>query len=199
MTNNTSDPFGHFSPAKKPQDQRRVTNFLEAFKESAIQHPSQTPAGELRPGVSFSVDQAISLEESRKREEQARQQERLFSQQREEEERARFKANQEQVKRQIEQLREAILKIAKSTHNVSQEIEKAAFDSPVSPGTYHLSFFEKLKTTLEIIKKRLDDSASWLHTMNQRNKRMPFYWSQVKKSGTKYMLSQERYMSTSAG
>lgn len=219
MNTNPTDPFGHFSP-KKLARSRRVTSFVEAFKEDAS-HPRESgqstnfldafkknaakrtdvvpSAGYLRAGVPLSVEQAVSYEQTEKREEQARQQERMLARQHEEEEQARLKAKQDTVKKAIEDLRESILKIAKSTGNVSHEIEKAAFETPVAPGTYHLSFFEKLRSTLELVKKSLDDSASWLHTMNERNKKAPFYWAQVKKSGTKYMLSSERYMQMSAG
>ena len=219
---NQADPFGHFNP--KPQQSRqtgRVTNFLEAFKENAGKKPAENLAsgsfleafkksasrrtdvvptsGDLRPGEAIPVSDAISVEESRRREEQARAQEMLMAQRREEEQRARFRAKQEQVIKQIEAIREAILKIAKKTQNVGMEFEKAAFEAPVNPGTYHVSFFEKLKSALEVIKKRLDDSASWLHVYNKRKKNIPFFWQQVQKSGTKYMLSSERYMQMAPG
>lgn len=220
--NTSGDPFGHFSP--KPQQSRlagRVTNFLEAFKENAGKRPMESLAtgnfldafkksaarrtdvvptsGDLRAGEVIPVSDAVSIEEARRREEEARAQEMLMAQRREEEERARFKAKQEQVMKQIEAIREAILKIAKKTQNVGLEFEKAAFEAPVNPGSYHVTFFEKLKSALEVIKKRLDESASWLHVYNKRKKNMPFFWQQVQKSGTRYMLSAERYMQMAAG
>ncbi len=174
-------------------------NFLEAFKKSALRKDIVPTSGDLRPGEAIPVSDAISVEESRRREEAARAQEALMARQREEEERARFRAKQEQVIKQIEAIREAVLKIAKKTQNVGMEFEKAAFEAPVNPGSYHVTFFEKLKSALEVVKKRLDESASWLHVYNKRKKNMPFFWQQVQKSGTKYMLSAERYMQMAAG
>jgi len=217
-----NDPFGNFSPKpQQPAQTRRVTNFLEAFKENAGKRPAEIvsggnfleafkksalrrtdvvpTSGDLRPGETIPVSDAISFEESRRREEEARVQEALMAQRREEEERARFKAKQEQVVKQIEAIREAVLKIAKRTQNVGMEFEKAAFEAPVNPGSYHVTFFEKLQSALEVIKKRLDDSASWLQVYNKRKKNMPFFWQQVQKSGTKYMLSSERYMQMAPG
>jgi hypothetical protein len=219
---NQADPFCHFSPKpQQPSASRRVTNFLEAFKENAGKKPAETVAtgnfleafkknslkgtdvvptrGDLQPGETLPVADVISMEERRRQEEEARTQEALMARQREEEERARFRAKQEQVVKQIEAIREAILKIAKKMHNVGMEFEKAAFEAPVNPGTYHVTFFEKLKLALEVVKKRLDESASWLHVYNKRKKNMPFFWQQVQKSGTKYMLSAERYMQMAAG
>ena len=217
-----NDPFGNFSPKpQQPAQTRRGTNFLEAFKENAGKRPAEIvsggnfleafkksalrrtdvvpTSGDLRPGETIPVSDAISFEESRRREEEARVQEALMAQRREEEERARFKAKQEQVVKQIEAIREAVLKIAKRTQNVGMEFEKAAFEAPVNPGSYHVTFFEKLQSALEVIKKRLDDSASWLQVYNKRKKNMPFFWQQVQKSGTKYMLSSERYMQMAPG
>lgn len=201
--NNTSDPFGHFSPkVSKSSQPPKVKNFLEAFKEAAVKRPAEPVAaayGELRPNVNLNVGKAFEYEEAKKKEEEIRARERAMAQQREEEQKARFDTRQKEVTREIEALRESILKIAKSIGNVSLEFEKAAFIAPANPGIYHASFFEKIKQALEIIKKRLDESATWMHTFNQRSKRLPFFWQQVKKSGTRYMLSSERYMSTSAG
>ena len=217
-----NDPFGNFSPKpQQPMQARRVTNFLEAFKENAGKKPAEIvsggnfleafkksalrrtdvvpTSGDLRPGETIPFSDAISFEESRRREEEARAQETLMARQREEEERARFRAKQEQVIKQIEAIREAILKIARKTQNVGLEFEKAAFEAPVNPGSYHVTFFEKLQSALEVIKKRLDDSASWLQVYNKRKKNMPFFWQQVQKSGTKYMLSSERYMQMAPG
>lgn len=203
----TNDPFGNFPPlggsrVRRPKQTQIADNFLEAFKESAIKRPVEPAAaafGELTPGVNLNVSTAFEYEQRQKKEKELRIRERMIAQQKSEEEKVRQKNRQKEVQKQIEQLREAILKIAKSTQNVSLEIEKAAFEAPAAPGIYHLNFFEGLKRALELIKKRLDDSATWMQAFNRRNERMPFYWQQVKKSGTKYMLSNERSVATSVG
>jgi len=209
-TNNSSDPFGHFSPAK-PKTKARAASFLEAFKENPGQPGASRSNGfleafkasaansrvdalpsELRPGNDFSVSEAFRAEESKKQEKEQRFREIMMAKQHEDEDRQRFLNKQKEVERQIETLRDAILKIAKSTQNFSSEVEKAAFQAPANPGKYHLGFFETLKNSLELIKKRLDDSAGWMQEFNKRKDRAPFFWAQFKKSGTKYMLSSER-------
>lgn len=211
FTNSQTDPFGHFS-SPKPKSKLRATSFLEAFKENSDRQPkisnqsadfleafkaSAANSGavapsELRPGNDFSVSEAFRAEEAKKQENDRRFKEIMMAKQHEDEDRQRFLNKQKEVEKQIELLRDAILKIAKSTQNFSSEVEKAAFEAPVNPGKYHLGFFETLKSTLEIIKKRLDDSASWMQEFNKRKDRVPFFWAQFKKSGTKYMLSSER-------
>lgn len=212
FTNSQTDPFGHFS-SPKPKSKLRATSFMEAFKENADRQPKisnqsadfleafkasaansrgDALPSELRPGNDFSVSEAFRAEESKKQENDRRFKEIMMAKQHEDEDRQRFLNKQKEVEKQIELLRDAILKIAKSTQNFSSEVEKAAFEAPVNPGKYHLGFFETLKSTLEIIKKRLDDSASWMQEFNKRKDRVPFFWAQFKKSGTKYMLSSER-------
>ena len=210
FTNSQSDPFGHFNPAK-PKTKARATSFLEAFKENSDRQPgisnksngfleafkasaanSGATSSELRPGNDFSVSEAFRVEEAKKLENDKRFKEIMMAKQHEDEDRQRFLNKQKEVEKQIESLRDAILKIAKSTQNFSSEVEKAAFQAPANPGKYHLGFFETLKRSLEIIKKRLDDSASWMQEFNKRKDRVPFFWAQFKKSGTKYMLSSER-------
>ena len=174
FANSQSDPFGHFS-SPKPKSKLRATSFLEAFKENSDRQPkisSQSAdfleafkasaansrvvdalPSELRPGNDFSVSEAFRAEEAKKQENEQRFKDIMMAKQHEDENRQRFLNKQKEVERQIESLREAILKIAKSTPNLSSEIEKAAFVAPANPGRYHVGFFETLKNTLEFVKK----------------------------------------------
>ena len=223
MNTQTSDPFGHFQPKRQQVHPHQATNFLEALKESSHQpRPmnfeeafkansdrkaptsfvdalKSSGARESTSESQISITDNAEYEQKLQEEREAREQERLVAQQQEETLLARMKARQEEVKKEIEGIRDAILKIAKSLGAVGHEFEKAAFQAPASPGKYHVSFFEKLREALEIVKKRLDDSASWMHTTNQRAKKMPYFWQQVQTSGAKYQFSSERYMQMGAG
>lgn len=223
MNTQASDPFGHFQPRRQTAQAHRATNFLEALKEQSQQkRPTsfmeafQANADRRAPtnfvdalkssGATQSTSESqISItdneeyEQKLQEEKEAREQERLLAQQQEETLLARIKARQEEVKKEIEVIRDAILKIAKSLGAVGHEFEKAAFQAPANPGKYHISFFEKLREALELVKKRLDDSTSWMHATNQRAKKMPYFWAQVQKSGAKYQFSSERYMQMGAG
>ncbi|MBI5356829.1 hypothetical protein HZB78_04425 [Candidatus Collierbacteria bacterium] len=213
FTNNQADPFGHFN-SPKPKSKLKATSFLEAFKENADRQPKVSNhsadfleafkasaansrvvdalPSELSPGNDFSVSEVFRAEEAKKQENDRRFKEIMMAKQHEDEDRQRFMNKQKEVERQIESLRETILKIAKSTRNFASEIEKAAFIAPVNPGKYHVGFFETLKSTLEFVKKTLDDGANWAQMFNKRQDKTPFFWAQFKKSGTKYMLSSER-------
>lgn len=114
-------------------------------------------------------------------------------------ERLIFTKTEQETKLQIAAILEELKKLALSAKNLAKEVEVAATQVPPEPGVYHVSFFEKLRQTLIFLRKKIDESATWLTAYNHRSKKKNYYWGQFKKSGTKFLLSQERYMSTQAG
>jgi hypothetical protein len=109
-----------------------------------------------------------------------------------------YKETERETRMQIAVVLEELKKLSVSTKKLAKEVEIAAHQVP-EPGVYHLNFFTKLRQTLKSLRKKIDDSSTWLSAFNQRAGKKGYYWGQVKKSGTKFMLSQERYMATQAG
>ena len=197
----------------------RNDSFLEAFKsiggsigdsfkddlakgtmQSAVnqlfnrkQNPTSM-SGDLSPDEKIDVEKIIQREKSQTKEvvrgfyERTRRQETLV-----------FSKREEEVKIQIKALRGDIQKLIQVSKEVAQETEKVAFEEIVSPGTYHINFFEKIRSLLSLARIRIEESRSWLSLWQSRSKKRSHYWAQVKNSGTKFMLSQERYMSTQMG
>lgn len=114
-------------------------------------------------------------------------------------ERLLFKQSEQNNQLQIRGILEELKKLVASTETLAEEVEVAVQQAPVDPGVYHLSFFEKLRQTIILFKRQIEDSSTWLAAFNQKAKKHNYYWGQVRKSGTKYLLSQDRYMSTQAG
>jgi hypothetical protein len=110
-----------------------------------------------------------------------------------------FSAQKEEEKRRVETLQAEVIELAKDIGELDKETKVAAIQQTVNPGVYHEAFFIKLISFIKSLRKKVGDASAWLATVNARAKKQPFYWRQVKKSGTRFMLSQERYMSTQAG
>jgi hypothetical protein len=110
-----------------------------------------------------------------------------------------FSAQKEAEKKKLEALQAEVIELAKSIENFDKEVKVAAIQQTVNPGVYHEAFFTKLISFIKSLRKKVSDASAWLSTANKRAKKQPYYWRQFKKSGTKFMLSQERYMSTQAG
>jgi len=110
-----------------------------------------------------------------------------------------FSARQEQTKNEIRSLQEELKSLAQELGNTAREVQVAAIQEVADPGQYHVGFFEHLRNIIIELKKKLSDSASWLQSANSRAQRKKGYWAGVKKQGTKYMMSEERKVSTQAG
>ena len=110
-----------------------------------------------------------------------------------------YSAQKEVDKKRVEALQAEVIELAKGIENFDKEVKVAAIQQTVNPGVYHEAFFTKLISFIKSLRKKVNDASAWLSTANKRAKKQPYYWRQFKKSGTKFMLSQERYMSTQAG
>jgi hypothetical protein len=176
-----------FSPKAKNFSRKTLLEILrDQYGEGGSGGQNNPPNVETRPA---------QLEEERRRNEALSKRLFEFKQQ----ERLIFSAQEKRVELQIKAVREELRRLAHSIAKIDKEVEIATKLQPVEPGIYYLNFFEKLRTFIKEMAQRLDESATWLMAFNKRAKKQNFYWSQVKKSGTKFMLSQERYMATQVG
>lgn len=185
------NPKNNHNKKKSPKGD----SFLEALRDLGG-GVVDSMAGELKPNQPLNLNQLTRVEEKQERQARQFQQEFLDIRQ---QERLVWTRKEQDTKLQIAAILEELKKLASATKNLTKEVDVAAKQVPVEPGVYHLSFFEKLRETLVLLRKRIEESATWLSAFNQKAKKRNFYWAQVRKSGTKFMLSQERYMATQAG
>ena len=142
-------------------------------------------SGDLQP------DQPVSIESLHKTE--ARFSNRL------QEERMIYLRSEQETKHQITALLQEIQLLAKTTGLMAQEVQVATMQAVVNPGVYHRTFFEQLRTFIKDIRAKVTESRNWLTTHSARSSKKNYYWGQVGASGSKFMLSSERYMVTSTG
>lgn len=213
---NLSNSLGFNSPKKKIN---HVNNTVEAVRDQ-VKAATTGVAGNFMDQLTGSYsssgtsdNQPKSSENSgqppfdfaeflRLRENRIRQQERNLAGQQQRTETVLFHQKEEQTRHEIKFIQEEILKIIQTTEGVSSELisaEQAVLSNTTEAGTYQLNFFQRIRQLLLVVRKRLSESKHWLEAFNSRSQQKSFYWGQVNKSGTKYMLSQERYMSTQAG
>lgn len=110
-----------------------------------------------------------------------------------------FTQAEQETRLQIQAVQEELKKLAAATQNLAKEVEVAIKQTPVEPGTYHLNFWLRLRQFLLLFRQKIEESATWLGAFHQKSQKRSFYWRQVKRSGTKFMLSAERYSATQAG
>ena len=133
-------------------------------------------------------------------EQKAEQKTRQFFEQKRTEEKTIWSAGQQEVQFQIKSIQAELQKIAQELPNLDQGIKNIAQEAIVNPGVYHLNFLKRLQSLIALIRKKVQESKSWLSEWkNYCKKKRGYYGLQAQKSGTKFTLSSERYMATQAG
>lgn len=110
-----------------------------------------------------------------------------------------FTRREKEAQQQVKALQEEIKQLAKATGDLAKEVEITAMQEAPLAGTYHVNFFERLRGLLKSLRSQIQESSYWLASWNKKAQKRNFYWGQFKKSGSKFMLSADRYMSTQAG
>lgn len=194
----------NFIEALRNQGQAATTgvagNFIDQItgKASNYQNPTNTVNN-----FPQKQEQAFNFAEYLKsRENKVRQEERMLHGQQQRSETVLFTKKEEQAKKEIEFIKEEIKKILVSSEDLSVELleaEKTIMTRSVETGVYQINFFQRIKRLIILAKKRISEAQNWLELFNHRTNQKSYYWGQVKKSGAKFMLSQERQLVTQTG
>src|SRR5690606_8340143 len=116
--------------------------------------PQQPRSGEISPGESMNIQEALSGE----REEKKRLEEQLaFEKMMRQEEKVLYEEKSRELQLEIHAILEEVQSIAKVTPQLAQEMQIASLQAPVKPGLYHLIFFEKLLEAFKSFRKKIDD------------------------------------------
>lgn len=169
--------------------------FEEAVEQLTGQKQALPSQGTLQPEKPLNLEKYMAEKEKKIQEEERRVFERRQFQ-----EKTLYSAEQQRTALEIKAIQEELNKLAGEVAGLDQEIKTAAMEAVVEPGVYHLNFLQRLRKLIVLLKQRVSESKTWLAEWNAYCKqKRNFYWVQVKKSGTKFMLSSERYMATQAG
>ena len=177
MNNNTQQP--------NPQ----IQSFLESLRQRSAGLPR--PEGQLGHGVER-FQEKKRLEEQRKAE---------FFRTRQTEFNQVYSHTQQAEAQKIEQLQNSLRSLAQSVRTLNKEVQTASTQvlPKKSTGAYYESFLDHLANMIELLRKQVDSSSSWLHLYNSRSKKRAYYWGMVANKGTSFMMSSERQVATSVG
>lgn len=113
-----------------------------------------------------------------------------------------FTSDQRETQKQVKVLQEEIKNLAKATGGLAQQAKEAEIsalqEAPIT-GKYHVNFFIRLRNIIAKLRSQIQESSIWLASWNKKAKKRNYYWGQFKKSGSKFLLSSDRYVSTQAG
>lgn len=179
-------PITKLSGAKKKTDSKN-DSFLEAFRDIGSDIFPQAQSQDI-----FSHDSENEfqrrLNQQLKRAEIVRHEERIL-----------FTRKERETQQQVSALQDEIRKLAKVTGELAQQAEVASLEIGQNVGSYHINFLIKLIETIKKLRKQLSESSFWLAAWNNKSQKKNHYWGQFKKSGSKFLLSADRYAATQAG
>jgi len=118
------------------------------------------------------------------------------------EEKVLFTREQRETQNQVSSLQEEIKKLAKSTAELASEAKEAeisAMQEAPLVGVYHITFLIRLRKLIASLREQIHESSIWLNSWNKKAQKRNHYWNQFKKSGSKFLLSSDRYTATQAG
>jgi len=203
------------SSGKPKTNQGQVNNFVETFKGQAksasagmVSESINQIFGSNKQPTNYQENPQLAsqkqMEQMAARERLIRMREHMIRQRQQTTETLVFSHKEESAKQEIEIIKEEIKTLVVQTGKLSSELvqaEKAVGGQipDIKSGTYYVSFFERIKRLVQLAKKKITESRTWLGEFSGRSKAKSHYWGNVKKSGTKYMLSSERTIATQTG
>ncbi len=212
-----NSPFQPLNQSKTTKPKLNQQSFVEALKnvgsgvantvkddlikpiamdawDSLVKNPGNSRPTESKSASSWDNDWLKQREEEIRAQERAkrRHQEILTA-------KPLFDRQAEETKAQIKAIQDELKALAKDMASLGTSLQQAIEEEIVSPGAYHISFFEKLRTFIVQLRKQVNESSNWLEASSARKAAKKSYWGNVKKHGTKYMLSDERSKATQAG
>jgi len=178
--------------------------FLEAFRDlgtGVAKDIKQSVFGNTPPPSMSEYGPSTNLYQNEANLENKYRQQWIRSEQIRRSEQVLYTRQQKETEQHVVQLQQEIKGLAKATGELARQVDISAMqvsaDTPAS--TYHLNFFEHLKRLIRQLKTQINDSVVWLGEFNKKSKKRNAYWGGVKKSGSKFLLSQDRYVATQAG
>ncbi len=110
-------------------------------------------------------------------------------------------SRQKELKQAIQQLREEIAKLIKTSQKVSKQAERTVISSTSEPSQYQVSFLQRLKKFIIDFRKNISQSAIWLEVFNSKKRKKNAFWGKVKnkkRGGQQYLFSGEHSASRAA-
>ncbi len=106
-----------------------------------------------------------------------------------------------ELKQQLEGIRSELAKIVEASKELEtafKEVAKESLTRTVTPGKYHVNFFEWMLMTIQNARVRIESSASWISALSSKKSKRDF-WSMAKSHGTSFIMSTERAVAQQTG
>jgi hypothetical protein len=197
-----TQPFQAKKPSLKPGSPS-VQNLAEALKNSGGYAIAEAQKKAIKP-VMNDFARALSSSENPWQKEwlgeenESSKREQLRLKRHQEIQQEIYDRDKEETEKRIKELLEELKLLAKQIVSLDRSLQTAIHEEVVNPGTYHISFFERLKNLLIFLRKKVHESQNWLEASYARRRKKSFATS-LTKGGTKFLMNQETYLTRAAG
>lgn len=205
---------GSFTPGnKKPQKKVIVDNPFEALKDVGTttvdtfreastdavksmweqilgvgEHatkPSPKLSGDLKP------KEVLNVSDLKKKKEQTSMSEAPMSYFKEIKEAGKVMSKESQeVRQQVQSIMYELQRLATASKTIEKQVSQAIGQGVISPGKYHVNFFEWMFSVIKDARKRVENAGAWMHTVKKKKG----IFQTMKKNMSQY-LSGERSVS----
>ena len=117
------------------------------------------------------------------------------------EEKVIFDNREAELKHAINELREEIKKLIKTSDSLNQDIEKITVEETNEVSEYQVKFLERIKVFIINFRRNIDQAHIWCDSFNCKSKKKNSFWNKAKNKksgGEQYLFSGEHSASRSA-
>lgn len=106
-----------------------------------------------------------------------------------------------EIKRAIEDIKQELQRLVASSKVLQVEFGHVSFEqTPVTPGKYHVTFFQWVLTIIRQARMKVEDAGAWQASMKSKKNKKDFWnRAKAKNEGTTFLLHHDRNVSTQAG
>jgi len=113
-----------------------------------------------------------------------------------------FDQRQKELKKAIEELRQEIASLAKSTNNLGKTVENVTINEITEVSDYQVAFFIRIRNFIVTIRQSISETGLWVQSFAAKKKKKNYFWNTAKnkkKGGDAFMFSDESSASRSVG
>lgn len=108
--------------------------------------------------------------------------------------------HQNEIEKAIQDLRQEIKNLIKTTENLDHEVEQSVNQNIAEVSKYQVTFLERIKNLIMQFRRNITEAGAWLESFNHKKKKRNAFWNQAKSKngGEQYLMSSEHSASRSA-
>ena len=193
---------GGFGVSQHPKKQGKLLS-SEVLKDSQFEASPQKPPQPHKISLKGILGLGQTIELNKNTQAVEKQNHELFSgiNHLVEEQKIIFDQHQKELAKELQLLREEIVKLIKSTDHLEKDISNIAVENIPEVTEYQINFLSRIKIFIANVRKNISTADIWVEAFAAKKKKKNMFWNNVKnkkKGGEQYLFSNEHSAARSA-